>query len=191
MVRKPAWFHAASGKEVVPALPLRSDGMTSTASVGSPASPRASPRSGRRSAGGLLNGLLNLLTPRSADARAALTIQKYARAYLVRRYLKTHRVLRVLSQQERRAALIIQQRWLAKVHKRRTKAALTMQSHLRGAKERRLYLSERRASAQAAAAAAARKAAVKARLLNECAAIVEKRARCVARRPAAASLWGA
>lgn len=122
---------------------------------------------------GWVSAVQALLSPRGESERAATLIQRHARRWLARRYRTTMRRLVILmTTRERRAAMLIQDRWRARpnVSPQQTQAIARIQAHAKGRLERRgiKLARERRAESRAAEIA---------RMVDACTAVLEKQGR--------------
>jgi hypothetical protein len=131
---------------------------------------------------GLLGQLVALLSPRAAhDAteKAASAIQRHARALLARREVASRRtewhIVQLFASAERRAVMLIQASWLHKVRRKRVDAATRIQSTVRACWDRRRI----HKAGQLLADRQAQKDELKAQLMRECCAILQKQSRYV------------
>ena len=154
-----------------PATPSAGAGASSDGVVGR--SPRI-----LKGAGRLFGAVLDVLSPRASlrQTHAAQLIQACARRRLARRKLREMRLqcrlLGLMSNRERKAALLIQRLWRGGVPwgPEAEHALLRIQAVAKGRLQREQLRAERQSIAEA-------EQAERARLVNECNAVIEKRGR--------------
>ena len=135
-----------------------------------------------KGAGRLFGAVLDVLSPRASlrQRHAAQLIQACARRHLARRKLREMRLqcklLGLMAKRERRAVLLIQRLWRGGVPwgPEAEHALLRIQAVAKGRLQREQLRAERRSMAEAEQTSAA---VERARLFNECNAVIEKRGR--------------
>ena len=135
-----------------------------------------------------------LFTPRSSrEHAAAVMIQREARVWIAkRRYIdqqRQRRALILMARGERKAVLMIEERWWARVRERKERATRQIQARSRGLLQRSRLRTEQRVAENLVEQEAAQKAAAKARMMSQCSAILEKRGRRIGLGSWVLTLW--